>query len=64
VTGDAELVKHKALELLLLIRAGIFDPQLEQILAAVTDRMASPARVRPQQQQPAAGDWAVRAVLR
>jgi hypothetical protein len=39
-----------------LIRSGIFDPHLEQILAAVTDRMASPARVRPQQQQPA-GDW-------
>jgi hypothetical protein len=56
VTGDAELVKHKALELLLLIRSGIFDPHLEQLLAAVTDRMASPARVRPQQ-QPAAGDW-------
>jgi hypothetical protein len=55
VTGDAELVKHKALELLLLIRSGIFDPHLEQILAAVTDRMASPARVRPQ--PPAAGDW-------
>jgi hypothetical protein len=56
VTGDAELVRHKALELLLLIRSGIFDPHLEQILAAVTDRMASPARARPQQ-QPAAGDW-------
>jgi hypothetical protein len=56
VTGDAELVRHKALELLLLIRSGIFDPHLEQILAAVTDRMASPARVRPQR-QPAAGDW-------
>jgi hypothetical protein len=55
VTGDAELVRHKALELLLLIRSGIFDPHLEQILAAVTDRMASPARVRPQQQP--AGDW-------
>jgi hypothetical protein len=56
VTGDAELVKHKALELLLLIRSGIFDPHLEQILAAVTDRMASPARVRPQQQPAAPGD--------
>jgi hypothetical protein len=56
VTGDAELVRHKALELLLLIRSGIFDPHLEQILAGVTDRMASPARVRPQQQQPP-GDW-------
>jgi hypothetical protein len=55
VTDDAELVRHKALELLLLIRSGIFDPHLEQILAAVTDRMASPARVRPQQQP--AGGW-------
>jgi hypothetical protein len=56
VTGDAELVAHKALELLLLIRSGIFDPHLEQILAAVTDRMASPARVRPQQQPTADPD--------
>jgi hypothetical protein len=59
VTGDAELVKHKALELLLLIRAGIFDPHLEQILAAVTDRMASPDRHRQQPRPPPPTDWPV-----
>jgi hypothetical protein len=42
VTGDAELVRHKALELLLLIRSGIFDQQLPQILDAVLDRMRDP----------------------
>jgi hypothetical protein len=42
VTGDAELVGHKALELLLLLRSGIFDPHLEQILACVLDRMRDP----------------------
>jgi hypothetical protein len=39
---DADLIRHKALELLLLIRSGIFDPHLEQILAAVLDRMRNP----------------------
>ena len=42
MTGDAELVRHKALELLLLIRSGIFDPHLDQILAGVLDRMRDP----------------------
>jgi hypothetical protein len=42
VTGDAELVGHKALELLLLIRSGIFDQQLPRILDAVLDRMRDP----------------------
>jgi len=42
VTGDAELVRHKALELLLLIRSGIFDQQLPQIPDAVLDRMRDP----------------------
>jgi hypothetical protein len=39
---DAELVRHKALELLLLIRSGIFDPHLEQVLAGVLARMRDP----------------------
>ena len=39
---DAELVRHKALELLLLIRSGLLDPQLPQVLDAVLDRMRDP----------------------
>jgi hypothetical protein len=39
---DADLVRHKALELLLLIRSGLLDPHLDQILAGVTARMRDP----------------------
>jgi hypothetical protein len=42
VTGDAELVRHKALELLLLIRSGLLDPHLPQLLDGVLDRMRDP----------------------
>jgi hypothetical protein len=39
---DAELVRHKALELLLLVRSGLLDPHLDQVLAGVLDRMRDP----------------------
>ena len=45
--SDADLEHHKALEVCLLIRSGLFDRHLIRLLDAVTDRMADPAYRRP-----------------
>lgn len=44
---DIEVEHRKALEFLLLIRAGLFDHHLDVILTATTDRMRDPAYTRP-----------------
>lgn len=62
--SDDDIEHHKALEVMLLIRSGLFDRHLLRLLTAVTDRMASPEYHRPpeQQQQPGPDpptDWPI-----
>ena len=60
MTGDAELAGHKALEFMLLIRSGLFDAQLGEVLTAVTDRMSSPEYHRRPPPGPAPPtDWPI-----